>query len=1160
MKPVAAIAVLAIICNLVIAPIVFAAGSPQSPPAGNPPAGGELREWRTPTSHNIRNADGSVTAEIYASPVYFKDGDGKWQEIRNRVVREGTRPGFPWRNEANSFAVSFADALGTGSALRLEVGDSWMEYGLAVSAAPSANVSGDKVRYAGVRDGVDLVYTTQPDGVEEEVVLQSAKAGNVFPFTVATNTAAALESDGSVAFYNASGGKVWFIQSLLMYDSAGAESSGLRYTQVEAHSGKVSLTLEADAAWLADPARVYPVVIDPTIVIQPDPASGMDSYVSGLQGSTSTNYGGETEIRVGNATVSGNHAVYRSLLKFNLSSIPKSLITDARLGVYKSYGSAVSARNVDFALHTVTTQWLEGEVTWAKATQATAWAAVGGDFVEQPVCTMTINADSSVGWYTSPGPESSTLASVVSSWVNGNSVNCGLLMKRVQEPSADTVQIKLRSSDYADLTLHPKLTVTYIEDTVAPTVEVLAPAAGASLSGIVTVSANATDAGEAPTGVDRVEFFVDGGLRATVAEPPYEFTWDTTVEGNGAHGIAVKAYDKAGNVGQLSQAVLLSDSFTDALKIDSELTTASVDSAVGVVRLAGTESQAWVASAMGSTTLPQPSFPLSYLSDGNTATVWKSAGKTSASGTETVTLNWSSTWSIAYVVVTPAKVADGLQAKVELLDSSGAVVETTSYQTLGSSPTYISTDRTSARSARVTFTNLTPDPISGQFHANVAEVKVLRYYLSPYYVDSLQAYGSYLSSANTRGSSATGSSANVGTHDLFYYALYSVAPSNCSASVQYAAPNSWVNFSGGSYNAVEYSSKGTSASYPNTSTHRVSWSDYDRKSGDSSSPSDWSGQAWVSTNPAGHYTDCWVSNWWAETRTIYFTIYVNRDMHYYSARVDWQGYRRDTYYQATYPAVSFGATVSEQYGFTYSAANATDGNPNTAWVSAGKTDRQSAETLDLSLAASTLINRVYVKPRMNGMSAKVYTWENSAWALRSEIPVLLEGSYSFPDTTTDKVHLEFSNLQGSNPYYAGVAEASVGYAAYSPSGLLVSRPQALSDVPDSLTLQVDDSAPVGTSIAYEVTADGVNWQVAIPGASMALQYPGSQVALRATLQSSSAWATPEIRSWRIEKPGQGLAVTVQNGGDSSPPLVSITEPAAGSTVSGLVTIRALLGS
>jgi len=81
-------------------------------------------------------------------------------------------------------------------------------------------------------------------------------------------------------------------------------------------------------------------------------------------------------------------------------------------------------------------------------------------------------------------------------------------------------------------------------DTVAPQVQITAPAAGAQVTGNVTITANATD----NIGVAGVQFFVDG-----VAVGPedltagYAFTWDTRTAGNGAHTLTALARDTSGN-------------------------------------------------------------------------------------------------------------------------------------------------------------------------------------------------------------------------------------------------------------------------------------------------------------------------------------------------------------------------------------------------------------------------------------------------------------------------------------------------------------------------------------------------------------------------------------------------------------------------------------
>jgi YVTN family beta-propeller protein len=83
-------------------------------------------------------------------------------------------------------------------------------------------------------------------------------------------------------------------------------------------------------------------------------------------------------------------------------------------------------------------------------------------------------------------------------------------------------------------------------DTKAPTVSVTGPAAGATVSGTVTVSAAATD----NVGVVGVQFLVDNPntpLGAEDPSAPYGVSWDTTTVANGAHTLIATARDAAGN-------------------------------------------------------------------------------------------------------------------------------------------------------------------------------------------------------------------------------------------------------------------------------------------------------------------------------------------------------------------------------------------------------------------------------------------------------------------------------------------------------------------------------------------------------------------------------------------------------------------------------------
>ena len=88
------------------------------------------------------------------------------------------------------------------------------------------------------------------------------------------------------------------------------------------------------------------------------------------------------------------------------------------------------------------------------------------------------------------------------------------------------------------------ITVGNIPDTTLPTVSMTAPAAGATVTGTTTVSANASD----NVGVAGVQFLLDGAaLGAEDVSAPYSIAWDSASTPNGAHVLSARARDAAGN-------------------------------------------------------------------------------------------------------------------------------------------------------------------------------------------------------------------------------------------------------------------------------------------------------------------------------------------------------------------------------------------------------------------------------------------------------------------------------------------------------------------------------------------------------------------------------------------------------------------------------------
>ena len=108
--------------------------------------------------------------------------------------------------------------------------------------------------------------------------------------------------------------------------------------------------------------------------------------------------------------------------------------------------------------------------------------------------------------------------------------------------------LEIEAKDNAN-NLSPRATLnasTAACDTTPPTVSVTSPTAGSTVSGNVTLQANASD----DTAVTDVTFRIDG---VQVGDPdtssPYSLTWDSRLASNATHTVTAVAHDASGNTG-----------------------------------------------------------------------------------------------------------------------------------------------------------------------------------------------------------------------------------------------------------------------------------------------------------------------------------------------------------------------------------------------------------------------------------------------------------------------------------------------------------------------------------------------------------------------------------------------------------------------------------
>ena len=144
-----------------------------------------------------------------------------------------------------------------------------------------------------------------------------------------------------------------------------------------------------------------------------------------------------------------------------------------------------------------------------------------------------------------------------------------------------------------------------LPDTTAPTVSVSAPAGGATVTGTVSVSANASD----NVGVVGVQFLLDGvNLGAEDTAAPYAVSWNTASASNGSRSLTARARDAAGNQ---TTSEVVSVTVSNAVPDTTPPTVTAVAPAGGATGVSGTANvTATFSEALDATTINTATFEL----------------------------------------------------------------------------------------------------------------------------------------------------------------------------------------------------------------------------------------------------------------------------------------------------------------------------------------------------------------------------------------------------------------------------------------------------------------------------------------------------------------------------------------------------------------------
>ena len=436
-------------------------GSVTAEPAATPVR--ELPGRRTATSQTFLLSDGQLETRLFEVPVNYRDEAGGWKPISENLTE---LPSGGVANGANSFDLHLPKDLDEAP-VRVDLGDGqWIsQQPLTTSTAP-VDLTDEVATYEGAGSNVGLEFTGLPDGVKENIVLASPSAPSIYRYAIDASAGISpeLTSEGALSFRDAEGAPVGVMPAPIMVDSAPEPqfSSAVHYAIEPNDAGGWLLSIEADPEWLSDPARVFPVKLDPTWE-EKTSNSDLDCIIVNDGGTTGRCGPGQTYmVAKAQYVSSGTDPIARTLLHFNLSAIPSTAsLTSATIGLY-SGSEAKNVSKVD--LYDVSRPWYSG-VTWTKIGIPGFnydWTTPGGDYgkyMPTPTSIKTSDRGSAAGWWKFSSDE---LRWLVARWKAGMVPNNGVLLKLAEETSrVCCIERRVQWQGSAE-TYKPYLAVQYI--------------------------------------------------------------------------------------------------------------------------------------------------------------------------------------------------------------------------------------------------------------------------------------------------------------------------------------------------------------------------------------------------------------------------------------------------------------------------------------------------------------------------------------------------------------------------------------------------------------------------------------------------------------------------------------------------------------------------
>lgn len=411
--------------------------------------GKEVTQQRTHNSKTFDLGRGAYQTVIYPETVHFKDAEGQWKEIDNRLEEARNEQGEAiLRNQSNVLTMEFAKQTGKAPLVCIsnkkgqKIAWNIQNQNEHVEAKPICENccdTGDEdacradlshveteLHYKEILPNVNVICRMQGMMFKDDIVMENPQAQHRFVLEMDTqNVQLVKQEEGTiVAYAEGNPAEVAFVlPAAFMRDAEG--DIGTVETDLVEENGKIQVALNCDEDFLQN--AVYPVVVDPLIQTEEHSSAMEDNFVTSSAPNTVQSYS-QARLRICKNTSYGE---CRSFLKFTDLPffMPSNMVTKAylRMSLYTKQGT----RAVPVYVKEVLEDWSSQTITWNNQ------PSLGEHDVDVAIVPANAGAGSTFAF---------DISNLVRKWYEGS--NYGVAFERKITATPNTVEFGSSDSVY----------------------------------------------------------------------------------------------------------------------------------------------------------------------------------------------------------------------------------------------------------------------------------------------------------------------------------------------------------------------------------------------------------------------------------------------------------------------------------------------------------------------------------------------------------------------------------------------------------------------------------------------------------------------------------------------------------------------------------------